>query len=148
MYRYDKWCQFYSYIVRQGVEKTNFKLFASGGCHFDQRIAILRALTEASQGYVSGEKLNQSWNGYLFTRNFIDKVFNANLEERPILKDARSFSSMDEIYGECVKPFGSIVTLDCTVDKFQIPVYAIYIPELYSKSFLWSNIFCMFQVEM
>ncbi|HQB61419.1 MAG TPA: YcaO-like family protein, partial [Spirochaetota bacterium] len=71
--------KFYSYIVRQENSDYNFKLFASSGCHFDQRIAIVRALTEASQGFVPYEKLNQSWNGFLFTRKFIDKVFYSDL---------------------------------------------------------------------
>ncbi|HOV15624.1 MAG TPA: YcaO-like family protein, partial [Spirochaetota bacterium] len=138
--------RFYSYIIRQSKDEVNFKLFSSGGCHFDQRIALLRAITEASQGYVPYEKLNQSWNGYLFTRNFINKVFDSKLDIKPLVKDKRVFNSMDDIYTECVKPFKSIMVFDCTNDKFNIPVYSLYIPELYSKSFLWSNIFCTSQV--
>ncbi len=133
--------KFYSYIVRQGKNDVNFKLFASGGCHFDQRIAILRALTEASQGYVPGEKLNQSWNGYLFTRKFIDIVFDSKLPVKDLEKDKRIFNEMEDIYNECKKAFKSIIVFDCTNSEFQIPVFALYIPELYSKSFIWSNIF-------
>ncbi|HNZ26158.1 MAG TPA: YcaO-like family protein [Spirochaetota bacterium] len=133
--------KFYSYIVRQENSDYNFKLFASSGCHFDQRIAIVRALTEASQGFVPYEKLNQSWNGFLFTRKFIDKVFYSDLPTRDLIKDGRRFETMDDIYEECVKPFESVLVFDCANDQFQIPVYSIYIPELYTKSFLWSNIF-------
>lgn len=133
--------KFYSYIIRQGREDTNFKLFASGGCHFDQRIAILRALTEASQGYVPYEKLNQSWNGYIFTKKFIDIVFDSNLPVKNLEKDKRVFNEMEDIYNECLKAFKSILVFDCTNNEFGIPVYSVYIPELYSKSFLWSNIF-------
>ncbi|HOL57000.1 MAG TPA: YcaO-like family protein [Spirochaetota bacterium] len=133
--------KFYSYIVRQGREDTNFKLFASGGCHFDQRIAILRALTEASQGYVPYEKLNQSWNGYIFTRKFIDTVFDSKLPVKNLEKDKRVFNEMDDIYSECIKAFKSILVFNCTNENFNIPVHSVYIPELYSKSFLWSNIF-------
>lgn len=133
--------KFYSYIIRQGKEDVNFKLFASGGCHFDQRMAILRALTEASQGYVPYEKLNQSWNGYLFTKKFIDIVFDSYLPIKNLERDPRIFNEMDDIYNECKKAFKSIVVFDCTNDQFKIPVFSVYIPELYSKSFLWSNIF-------
>ncbi|HQJ06692.1 MAG TPA: YcaO-like family protein, partial [Spirochaetota bacterium] len=97
--------KFYSYIVRQENSDYNFKLFASSGCHFDQRIAIVRALTEASQGFVPYEKLNQSWNGFLFTRKFIDKVFYSDLPTRDLIKDGRRFETMDDIYEECVKRF-------------------------------------------
>jgi len=133
--------KFYSYIVRQENNEYNFKLFASSGCHFDQRIAIVRALTEASQGFVPYEKLNQSWNGFLFTRKFIDKVFNSLLPTKDLIKDERRFENMDDIYKECVRPFESVLVFDCANEQFQIPVYSIYIPELYSKSFLWPNIF-------
>lgn len=133
--------KFYSYIVRQENSEYNFKLFASSGCHFDQRIAIVRALTEASQGFVPYEKLNQSWNGFLFTRKFIDKVFYTDFPTRDLIKDERRFETMDDIYEECVKPFESVLVFDCANDQFQIPVYSIYIPEFYTKSFLWPNIF-------
>ncbi|HPO50601.1 MAG TPA: hypothetical protein PLO89_09775, partial [Spirochaetota bacterium] len=103
---------------------------------------LLRALTESGQGYVAGEKLNQSWNGYLFTRKFIEIVFNSELEEKPLSKDKRVFNEMNEIYNECLKAFKSVLVFDCTNDKLNIPAYSVYIPELYSKSFLWSNIFC------
>ena len=138
--------KFYSYLIRQGVNETGFKLSNASGCHFDQRIAIIRALTEASQGYTEYEKLNQAWNGYLFTRHFADKVFNAPLPTRKFERDSRIYTDMEDVYNDCVKAFDHIICADCTCKQFGLPVLSLYIPQLYSKSFIWSLVFCTTQL--
>ena len=138
--------KFYNYLIRQGVNATGFKLSNAGGCHFDQRIALIRALTEASQGYTEYEKLNQAWNGYLFTRHFADKIFNAQLPTRPFVRDKRVYTDMEDVYNDCVRAFDHVICADCTCEQFGIPVLSLYIPQLYSKSFIWSLVFCTTQL--
>ncbi len=138
--------KYYNYIIRQGVESTGFKLSTNGGCHFNQRIAILRALTEASQGYADHIRYDQAWNGYLFTKMFIDSVFDYPLPVKPFVRDPRNYTDMEDIYNDCIRSFKQIICIDCTIDKIGIPVLSLYIPELYNKSFLWSYIFCTTQV--
>lgn len=142
--------KFYSYCVRVGYKKTNYRQFAAGGCSLDQRIALIRAITESIQSFHeefedAGNTVvrKQGWNARMFSNFFIDEVYNkiGNLKEVPLQLHQTSFNSIHEIYEKAVAPFEHVFVLDCTNENFNIPAAIIYIPELFPKTYIWPAIF-------
>ncbi|MBU8893486.1 MAG: YcaO-like family protein [Bacteroidales bacterium] len=143
--------KFYSYFVRTEYDITGHKTFSSGGCHVDQRIAMIRAISESIQSFSENIEdakktttRQQGWGAYrLFTNYFIKRVYGkiGNLPEVALQINKITFNSIHEIYEKSIAAFDHVLVLDCTNEHFQIPTYIIYIPELFPKTYLWSALF-------
>ncbi len=143
--------QFYSYFVRTEYDKTGHKSFSSGGCHIDQRIALIRALSESIQSFNedvqdAGKTITrqQGWGAFrMFSKYFIEKIY-SDIDALPqisLIYDKISFSSIHEIYDKTISAFKNIFVINCTNENFNIPSYIIYIPELFSKTYIWPSLF-------
>ena len=146
-----KGIKFYSYFVRTEFDKTGHKTFSSGGCHIDQRIALIRAISEGIQSFnekIEDAKITttrqQGWGAYrMFSNYFIKKIYSkiSSLPEVSLQIDKTLFNSIQEIYKKTISPFEHVLVLDCTNENFQIPAFVIYIPELFSKTYIWPVFF-------
>ena len=143
--------KFYSYFVRTEYDKTGHKTFASGGCHIDQRIALIRAVSESVQAFNedvedAGKTITreQGWGSFrMFSNFFISKVYSDIdvLPEASMKKDDMTFNSIKDVYDKTVSAFKNILVINCTNENFKIPSFIIYIPELFSKTYIWPTLF-------
>ncbi|RLB86471.1 MAG: hypothetical protein DRH10_10345 [Deltaproteobacteria bacterium] len=135
--------KFHSYITAMEKIEWGYRHFFAAGAHLDQRISLIRSLTECVQASKDPNTTDLAWKGNYFSKYFMDTISKRikNLEEVELTKEDINCESIDQIYHQCLKAFKSVLIYDCTNEHFAIPVHIVYIPEVFSQSFIWPLLF-------
>lgn len=135
--------KFYSIIIRSQKNIYNFNNYFSGGVHLSQRIALIRALSECVQAF--GKLSNRHLSGAdRFFSNYFIQLLAYKIQALPEVKienDNITFKSIDSIYNNTLKAFESVYVHECTNNAFKFPAHIVYIPELFSQTYYWSDHF-------
>jgi len=135
--------KFYSYITAMEKIKWGYRHFFAAGAHLNQRVSLIRSLTECVQASADPNTTDLAWKGDYFSKYFMDTISKhiKNLKEVELIKEDINYESIDQIYNQCLKAFKYVLIYDCTNEHFTIPVHIVYIPELFSQTFIWPLLF-------
>ncbi|HDR89567.1 MAG TPA: hypothetical protein ENN63_08090 [Bacteroidetes bacterium] len=134
--------RFFSYLVKTEYHPTRNIIFSSGGTHLDQRIALVRALTESIQGFneAFSTTRHQTWGeNRLFGEYFIERVRDKinRAEQKKLVQKTREYDHIRDIWQTAARAFKQVLVLNCTHQGLGIPAHIVYIPDIFSKTYSW-----------
>jgi len=134
--------RFFSYLVKTEYHPNRNIIFSSGGTHLDQRMALVRALTESIQGFneAFSTTRHQTWGeNRLFGEYFIERVRNKinRAEQKELVKITKEYDYIRDIWQTAARAFNQVLALNCTHQDLGIPAHIVYIPDIFSKTYSW-----------